>query len=191
MSKNKNLHDNFSLNFVLRSFNSVRIGLYFSLGAYLLKSSLQNFIADENPMGMLSIEIIEILQISIVFLVALFSSFALLFSARRQSRKFQFKLWNAKTKRFFWIYLIAIVIGIFLLNFIANSGNIIFLAPTFLVYYGAFLAILNSEKKKNLYLISGISLLLAFLVYIIPTYWYSAILIVGASHIVYGLTHRK
>ena len=65
MSKKKDLHDNFSLNFVLRSFNSVQIGLYLLLGAYLLKSSLQNFIADENPMGMLSIEIIEIFTVPV------------------------------------------------------------------------------------------------------------------------------
>lgn len=191
MGKNKNLHDNFSLNFVLRSFNSVQVGLYFLLGAYLLKSSLQNFIADENPMGMLSIEIIEILQIAIVVLVALFSSFALFFSAKRQARKFQYKLWNGKTKRYFWTFLIAIIVGLFVLNLITNSGNIILLTPAFLVYYGIFLVILNSKKKKNLYLISGISFLLAPLVYIIPTYWYSAILIIGASHIVYGLINRK
>lgn len=191
MSKNKNLHDNFSLNFVLRSFNSVQIGLYFLLGAYLLKSSLENFIANENPMGMLSIEIIEGLQVLIVILVALFSSFALFFSGRRQARKFQYKLWNDKTKKYFWIYFVLIVVGIVLLNFIASSGNVQWLAPAFLIYYALFLVILNTKKEKTLYLITGISFLLSFLVYIIPTYWYSALLIVGTSHIVYGLMNRK
>ncbi|MFY0629977.1 MAG: hypothetical protein JXR05_06315 [Flavobacteriaceae bacterium] len=140
---------------------------------------------------MLSIEIIEILQIGIVVLVAIFSAFALFFSAKRQARKFQYKLWNVKTKRYFWIFLIAIIAGLFVLNLVANSGNIILLAPTFLIYYGVFLVLLNSKKKRNLYLISGISFLLAPLVYVIPTYWYSAILIIGASHIVYGLMNRK
>ncbi|MBL4605704.1 MAG: hypothetical protein JKY02_08620 [Flavobacteriaceae bacterium] len=191
MSKNKNLHDNFSLNFILRSFNSVQIGLYFLLGAYLLKSSLQNFIADEDPMGMMSIEIIEILQVAIIILVVLFSSLALLFSGKRQARKFQYRLWNKKTKQYFWIYFIAIIVGILLLNFIVSSGNITFLAPIFLVYYALFLSVLNSTREKTLYLISGISILLAFLVYIIPTYWYSALLILGASHIVYGLINRR
>lgn len=191
MSKNKNLHDNFSLNFVLRSFNSIQIGGYILLAAFLLKSSLLGFIADENPMGMLSIEIIEILQIGIVVLVALFSSLALFFSARRQARKFQFKLWNKKTKRYFWYYFLGLFIGIVVLNFITNSGNINFLIPVFLVYYGALLVVLNPKRKKVLYLISAICLLLSFIVFIIPTYWYSSLLILGTSHVVYGLVNRQ
>jgi hypothetical protein len=191
MSKNKNSYDNLSLNFVLRSFNSVQVGLYFLLAAFLIKSSLENFIADNNPMGKMSIEIIEILILFIVIFMALFSSFALFFSGRRQAKKFHYKLWNGKTKKYFLSHLTLTVLGIILLKVIVSSGNTEFLAPTFLVYYGVFLAIMNSRKKKILYLISGLSGILAFLVFIIPTYWYSALLILGTSHIVYGLINRK
>ncbi len=191
MNKNKNLHDNLSLNFVLRSFNSVQIGIYFLLGGYLLKSSLQNFIAEENLMGMMSIEIIEVLAISIVVLMVVFSSLALFFSGKRQARKHQYKLWSKKTKKYFRVYLILIIGGIILLKFIANTGNISILVPLFLAYYSVSLAILNSKRIKNLYLISGVGLLLSLIVYIIPTYWYSSLLILGTSHIVYGLIHRK
>jgi L-asparagine transporter-like permease len=191
MSKNKNSYDNLSLNFVLRSFNSVQVGLYFLLAAFLIKSSLENFIADNNPMGMMSIEIIEILILFVVIFMILFSSFALLFSGRRQAKKYQYKLWNGTTKKYFLSYLILSVLGIVLLKMIVSSGNTEFLAPIFLVYYGIFLAIMNSKKKKILYLISGLSGILAFLVFIIPTYWYSALLILGTGHIIYGLVNRK
>lgn len=191
MSKNKNSYDNLSLNFVLRSFNSVQVGLYFLLAAFLLKSTLENFIADGNTMGMLSIEIVEMFLLFIVIFMVLFSSLALFFSGRRQSRKYQYKLWNKTTKKYFLLYLVVIILGIILLKIVAGIGHIAYLAPTFLLYYSLFLVVMNTKKKKNLYLISGLGALLTFLVFIIPTYWYSALLIIGTSHIVYGLVHRK
>ena len=191
MSKNRNLKENISLNFVLRGLNSIQIGLYVLLGAYLLKFLLVGFVSGELPIGMLSIEIIEVLGISSTLLVFIFSSLAVFYSSRRNTRKSGFKVWNKKSKRHFWIFFL-LVIGCFTVMKIVHSfGYISFLTPIFLAYLSLFLFFLNTKKKRRYYMLSLVSLLLSGVVFTIPTYWYSAILIMGISFIVYGIMVRK
>ena len=59
MASNKNLTTNTAQNFILKGFNSIQIGLYMLLGVYVINAAILGFIADSNPLGMLSIEIIE------------------------------------------------------------------------------------------------------------------------------------
>ena len=59
MASNKNLSTNTTQNFKLRGFNSIQIGLYILSGVYVINAAILGFIADSNPLGMLSIEIIE------------------------------------------------------------------------------------------------------------------------------------
>ncbi|MFD2566347.1 hypothetical protein [Pseudotenacibaculum haliotis] len=191
MSKYKNLTANTSQNFILRGLNSIQVGLYILLGAYLIKSSLLGFISDVSLMGMMSIQIIEIMSISVVILVFLFSSLAIYFSSRRNARRSGHKVWNAKSKKHFWLYFLLISVGIILLKIIENLGSIHYLTPAFLIYFSAVLFLLNTKKKKPYYILAGINLFLAALVLLIPSYWYSALTITGAGFLVYGIMVRK
>ena len=191
MSKIKNLQKNSSVNFILKGLNSIQIGLYILLGAFLLKSSFQNFTADDNPMGMLSVEIIEIIGFSIFVLVALFSSFAVYFSSKRNLKKSGYSVWNIQSKKHAWIYFLLVIIGIVSLKVLYDLGYIMYLSPFALTYLGLLLVVLNSSKKKPYYLLSGISFLMAVTVFTIPTYWYSAALIVAASFLVYGIMVKE
>jgi len=191
MGKNRNLKHNSSQNFILKGLNSVQVGLYILLGSYLLKSSLQNFLSDDNPMMMMSIEIIEIICLIIGVFVLLFSSLAIFFSSRRNTRKFGFKVWNEKSKRHFWVFFLMMLPSLFFLIIIKSQGYIAYITPFFLIYLGGAMALFNQKKKKEYYLIAIISVLLGTLVFLIPTYWYSALLILGASFLVYGIMVRK
>ena len=81
--------DNFQNNFSLKGFTSILIGAYFFIAGYLIKTILDGFLIDDNPFGMLSIEIIEVFIIVIAFFVFLFSSLALFFSGKRNAKKLQ------------------------------------------------------------------------------------------------------
>jgi len=77
MASSKNLTTNNTQNFILKGFNSIQIGLYMLLGVYVINASILGFIADSNPLGMLSIEIIESICMFMVVLVGFFSMFAI------------------------------------------------------------------------------------------------------------------
>jgi len=97
MRKNTYLHDNNDVNLILKGFTSVLIGIYMIIGVYLIQTILTGFLIDDNPLGMLSAEIIELFCIGILFLVFLGTSVALIFGGRRIAKKFQYRLWNSKT----------------------------------------------------------------------------------------------
>ena len=94
------MHNTFQINFCLKGFTSILIGAYFFIVGYLIKTILDGFLIDNNPMGTLSPEIIEALIIALVLLVFLFSSLALFFGGKRSAKKFQHKLWNRILKSF-------------------------------------------------------------------------------------------
>ena len=191
MSKNKNLQANNSQNFILKGINSIQIGLYILLSVYLLKSLLDAFLSDESFLAMMSIQIIENIGISLVVFIFLFSALAVFFSSRRRARKLGFKVWNPQSKKQFWIYSAFVIIGIVILSFVKSIGLTTYLAPLFLLFSGTLFALLNAKKEKPYYLLAGINVLLAVLVFIIPSYWYSAILIVGISFLAYGVVVKK
>lgn len=185
------MHDNFSVNFTLKGVTSILIGAYFFIAGYLIKTILEGFLIDDNPLGMLSAEIIEVLIISIAFLVFLFSSLALYFSGRRSSKRFQFELWNGRTKTAFWKYSIVILIIFVTLIVLMKQGFIDYITPTFLVLYGLLLFLFKNKARKNILILSAVCLLLAVMCVLIPTYWYSSLTILGIAHITYGVAVRN
>ncbi|MGK0326162.1 MAG: hypothetical protein ACJA2M_000724 [Polaribacter sp.] len=184
-------HDNFQNNFSLKGFTSILIGAYFFIAGYLIKTILDGFLIDDNPFGMLSIEIIEVFIIVIAFFVFLFSSLALFFSGKRNAKKLQYLLWNGKTKAAFRKYILGILILFISTISLMNQGFIDYLTPTFLIIYGALLFVLGSKEKKSLLILTGLSVLLAIMCILIPTYWYSSLSILGIAHITYGVVVKN
>jgi magnesium-transporting ATPase (P-type) len=182
-----NKHDNFQVNFSLKGIASIQIGIYFMVAAYLIKNILDGFLVDDNTMGMLSAEIIEVLLISITIFTFIFSSFALYFKGRRASNIFQNKLWNAKTKTAFWIYVFSFLVMLAVSIVLMRMGYIDYITPVFLILYAILLLIFKNKERKNLLVISSICLLLAVVCFLIPTYWHSSLFILGIAHVTYGV----
>ncbi len=191
MGKNRTLTNNDTQNFILKGSNSIQIGIYLLLFVFILKSLLDGFLSDVSMLGMMSIEIIESVGFSLIVLLILLSATALFFSSRRTMRKAGFKLWNKISRKQFIIYFVASFALLFGLSFLKSLGFSNFLGPLFLLSFGIILLISNAKRKKTHLLLSGISAILAVLVFLIPSYWYSAILILGAALIVYGIMIRK
>ncbi|TVZ56945.1 hypothetical protein OD91_2249 [Lutibacter sp. Hel_I_33_5] len=190
MGKAKNLLENNNVNFSLRGITSILIGIYILLAAYAIKYFGDGFLNDENPVAFMSIEILEILGVVLLIFVFIFSTLALFFSGRRNARKEGYFLWNKKTKVQRNTYLLLSFIFIIVFSFINNISDSNFITPFFLIFYAVFTTVLNTSKNKNIYLIALLCLLLAIIVFLIPTYWYSSLLILGVAHIVNGIISR-
>ena len=78
-----------------------------------------------------------------------------------------------------------------LLIFLEKQGLIDYLTPTFLIIYGALLFLLKCKERKNILILSGLSVLLAIMCILIPTYWYSSLSILGIAHITYGVVVKN
>ena len=176
-----------SSSFSLKGFTAIQIGMYFLLAAYLIKNILDGFLIDDNPMGMMSAQIIEITIISILIFVFLFSSLALFFSAKRRSKKLELSLWNPVSKYNLWRYLGSFLTLFLILYFLMNQGFIDLLSPIFMFFYALILFLINQKSNKYLQIISGICALLAVICFLIPSYWYASILILGIAHITFGI----
>ena len=183
--------DNFQHNFSLKGYTSIQIGLYILLAAFVIKKMLEGFLIDDNPMGMMSAQIIEILILTIIFITLLLSSFAIFFKGRRKAKKLQYILWNSKTKTSFWKFLISYLIIFLVLIIITMNNYLDYLAPVFLILYALSLLILKLKKSNNLFVLAAISLLLAIICLLIPNYWYSSFFILGIAHITYGVVVKN
>jgi hypothetical protein len=190
MIRKAHLHDNFEVSFILKSFSSILIGIYFFLLAYAYKYIIDSFLIDDHALGLLSPQIIEIVFISLAAVFVLFSSFSLFFSANRAAKSFQLLLWNRKTKAVFLKYLIGIAIVFSTLITLMNHGFIDFITPTFLILYALFLFLTFNKTRKSLFVLGGLSLMLGVLCIAIPEYWYSAFTILGIAHLTYGIVQR-
>ena len=191
MSKKRNLQPNSELNFVLKGFNSIQIGIYFLIFGYVTKAFFEGFLSDSSLLGMMSIEIIEMIVSILAVLFAVFSYFALFFSSRRSSRKKEIQLWNPVTKATFSVTFLLSAIVLFALSYLYQQGFFLDITAVFLLLYGVYLLLYNFRKKTEMYLIGIICLSLAVVCFVIPTYWYSSLLIVGISHVVYGIAVRN
>jgi hypothetical protein len=190
MANNKHLHDNFEVNFSLKGITSILIGVYFFLLSYAYNYVLTNFLVDDHTLGMLSPQIIEIIFISLAGVFILFSSFALFFSGKRTSKSFHLLLWNSKTKAGFLKYFIGIALLFILLITLMKLGMVNLIAPSFLFIYGIFLLIIKNKARKNILILSALSLLLSIYCFVIPSYWYSSFAILAIAHAAYGIVER-
>ncbi len=177
--------------FALKGFTSIQIGVYFLVASFLIKTILEGFLIDDNPMGMLSAEIIEYLVSSICVFLFLFSSFAIFFSAKRRAKKLKTSLWNSSSKNSFWKYLGSFAIVFIVLFFLKNQGFIDILTPIFLLFYGFILFLLLQNESKNSFIIPAICLLLAVICFLIPSYWYASLSILGIGQITYGIVVKN
>lgn len=182
-----NKHDNFQINFSLKGIASIQIGIYFMIAAYLIKYTLDGFLVDNNTISALSTENIKILIISITVVTFILSSFALYFKGKRASKVFQHQIWNAKTKTAFWIYLFTFAVILSVSILLSHKGFIDYITPIFLITYASLLLIFKNKERKDLLIICGICSLLAVICFLIPTYWYSSLFILGVAHITYGI----
>ena len=191
MSAKKASKSNTSQNLILRGFNSIQIGLYLLVFAFVLKSLLDGFLSDTSMLGMMSIQIIEGVGLVLTILFVVLSGFAVFFSNRRKLKKMETSLWNKASKKqaLYYFGLSSILIAILVL--LKTLGFSVSLGIAFLLSVGVALIALNLQQKKSLYLIAALAIGLAALSFIIPTYWYSSLLIVGASFIVYGIIVKK
>lgn len=183
--------ENFQQNFSLKGYVSIQIGLYFLAAAFVIKNILDGFLIDENPLGNLSPQILEILIIAIVFFTILFSSLALFYKGRRKAKKENYKLWNSKTKATFWKFTISFSMLFLALIILSAQGYLDYATPVLLSLYALSLLVLKAEKSKNLFVLSGICILLAVICFLIPNYWYSSIFILGLAHITYGIVVKS
>jgi hypothetical protein len=115
----------------------------------------------------------------------------LFFKGKRASKRFQHKLWNGKTKAAFWVYLIWFLSTLSISMFLMNKGFIDYITPAFLILYAILLLIFKHKERKNLLIISGICALLAAICFLIPTYWYSSLFILGIAHATYGVAVKN
>ena len=190
MANNKHLHDNFEVNFSLKGNTSILIGVYFFLLSYAYNYVLTNFLVDDHTLGMLSPQIIEIIFISLAGVFIFFSFFALFFSGKRISKSFHLLLWNGKTKASFLKYLIGIALLFILLITLMKIGMVNLIAPSFLFIYGIFLLLIKNKARKNILILSALSLLLSIYCFVIPSYWYSSFTILAIAHATYGVIER-
>lgn len=191
MANTRNLQANTDLNFILRGTNSIQIGIYFLVAAYLFQSIFSGFLSDSSLIGMMSIEIIESMLIAITVLFFAFAYFALYFSNRRVCRKHKTLFWNSITKVVFFVTTVLSIVTIIALSYLNSQGLFLDITPVFLILYGSYLLLFNFRKKQQLYYLGSLSILLAILCFLIPTYWYSSIFILGVGHIIYGIVVKK
>ena len=142
-------------------------------------------------LGMMSIEIIEVVGLALLLFVFAFSGSAVFFSNRRRLKKAGHGMWNKKTSRQLLFYILWSVLAILFMIYQKYGGYSMYLAISFLIFVGGALILLNTQRKKPLYLLAGISLALAAISYFIPSYWYSSLLIMGISFVVYGIMIKK
>ncbi|MFT5256489.1 MAG: hypothetical protein ACI9KF_000104 [Arenicella sp.] len=190
MANNKHLHDNFEVNFSLKGFTSILIGVYFFLLSYAYKYILDSFLIDDHALGMLSPQIIEIVFISLGIVFILFSSFALFFSGKRIAQSFKTLLWNSKTKATFFGYLLGVIALFVILITLMKLGLVDFITPSFLIIYALFLFIIKKKERKSILILSGLSLALSIYCFIIPSYWYASFTILAIAHATYGVVER-
>jgi magnesium-transporting ATPase (P-type) len=191
MKKNNYLHDNFCVNFRNKGFTSMLIGAYLMGASYLIESILNGFQIDDNPLGMMSAEIIEMVVLFVIVFVFLFSSFALYFSGRRCAKKLQNKLFNGKTKTALFKYLLISILGFITIYALAGKGFIDYLTPAFLLFYAFLFFALRSKKRKQNLILIGLAVLLAVYCFLIPSYWSASLTILGIAHITYGVVVRN
>jgi hypothetical protein len=184
------MHDTLESNFTLKGLTSILIGLYFFIAGSIINSIIEDFLIDDNPMGMLSPQIIEIVIFTLIFFVFLFSSLALFFGGKGTAKKFEYKLWNTETKIASRNYILKFTVIFLVLTTLMNLGFIDYLTPVFLILYGAVLALSMNKQRKNLLVLSGVSILLAVICFLIPSYWHASLSIIGIAHITYGIAVR-
>jgi len=174
------MNDHFQINFSLKGITSILIGTFIFIAGYLIETVL----AGDNLPTNLSV---KTLIITITVLAFLFSSLSLYFIGKKKANKLQHQLWNVTTKNALKKYVIGFMLIFTSLFILMNQGFIDYITPIFLILYGLLLFIFKNKERKNLLVLAGLSILLAVMCFLIPTYWTSSISILGIAHVAYGV----
>ena len=191
MNKNSTLQDNLSSFFILKGFTAILIGIYIYGGAYIIKAVLDGFLKEGNPIELMPIENIELLSIGIAFLVVLFSLITHYISGKNSAKKTQQELWNTATKKNAKTLVIGILLIFSILIVLKSFGFINYITPTLLILYGILLFLLKNKARKDLLVLIALCILLGTLCFLIPSYWYSALIIISIVHVTYGVMVKK
>ncbi len=191
MAKNKNLIKNRNFNFTLKGRPSIFIGIYFLIGAFLIKTTIKGFSTDGSPFGFLTVNFLEGFIVIITVLVVLFSMLALFFGNRRLQRKIGNKIWNRNSKTSILFLIILITLLYLTLFYLLRIGEEQFLIPAFTIGYGCILMILNFSKSIALYYFSMFCFLLGIIALYTNGMNFLLLMSLGVAHIFYGFLTRK
>lgn len=181
-----NQQDNLKGNFSLKGFTSIQIGIYILIAAYAIKSILDGFL-DKHFSDFSFKENSVILITALVSLAFLFSSSALFYNGKRTAKKQQVQLWNEASKSNLYKYTSSFLILFLTLYFLSKQGHTAYLTPIFLVIYATILFLFKQKEGRELLIMSGVCILFAIICFLIPSYWYSSLFILGVAHITYGV----
>jgi len=177
------MNTNLSVNFILKGLSSICIGFYFLIGSYLMKLIITPFLIEDYYADVTSV----FLLVAVVFLVFVFSILTLYYFGNKAAKKQNIRLWNAASKTVAKKFFTGIII-LFLVLFILLQFNFYnYLTPTFLILYGFLLYFLRQNQRKGFIIIASLCLFLGIICFLIPSYWYSSLTILGIAHITYGV----
>ena len=175
------MQDNLQNNFTLKSLTSILIGGFILILSYSLKTILNKYLFTDND---------SLIIFGFIFTLILLSTLILFFDGKRTTKKNHTTLWNTETKLATKKYLISFTVIISVLTALLNLEFLEYLTPTFLILYGGLLFLFKKNERKNLLVLSGLCLLLAVMCFLIPSYWYSSLSIIGIAHIAYGVVTK-
>jgi hypothetical protein len=180
-----------SNNFVLKDLTSILTGGYILAGTYAIKYVLDTFLVDDTTLETVSFKAIQLLILLLSLLVLIAASLTIYFKAKKTSKKLDNMLWNVNTKTVFKKFSIGVLVIIFTLFFLVKLAFFNYLAPVFLLFYGVLLFFLKNKNRKDFLILSFLSIVLGVLCFLIPTYWYSSLSILGIAHITYGVVVKN
>lgn len=187
MSKILNTQSNFSVNFIVKGITSILIGAYILAGTYAINYLLDISLVDDSIIGKISPQNSQILIFLVVLLVLIASTFTIYFKGKKTVEKLNESLWNENSKAASKKYIIGFSIISLILITLFSLDFFNYITPIFLILYGVLLFILKNNERKNFLIIAGICILLAGYCFVIPSYWYSSLSILGIAHITYGV----
>ncbi len=187
MSKILNTQNNFSVNFTVKGITSILIGAYILAGTYAIKYLLDISLVDDSTIEKLSPQNSQILIFLVVLLILITSAYTIYFKGKKTAEKLNYNLWNENSKATSKKYIIGVSTISLILITLFSLDLFNYITPIFLILYGILIFIFRNNERKNFLIIAGISILLSFYCFLIPSYWYSSLSILGIAHITYGI----
>jgi hypothetical protein len=179
-----------SNHFVLKGLPSILIGAYILVGAYIIKAILDKLVVTDESLETISLNGIQLLILAVIFHVLVASTLTIYLIEKNKTKKLKKELWNLETKLILKKFVLGIVIITLTLLTLLEFDFYTYLTPIFLLFYGILLYILKNSNRKDFLILAALSALLGVLSFMIPTYWYSSLVILGVAHITYGVVNR-
>ncbi len=181
--------DSKNYHFGVSGFTSIQIGIYLLLAAYLIKSSLDGYLIDSYTANQLSQDQIELFVQILIAATFIFSVLTLYVKGLSNARKIGSPLWNERNKKSALLFVLFFIGLLSVLYVLQAQGLTIYVAPTFLIGF-AIHSILQRHTPKEVLLIPGLCILLAFVCILIPGYWYASTLLLGVAYITKGINKK-